>query len=180
MPRCSWLLLLVLGCGQDENVSKAEADAGAGTSTASSDNTSEFPVAESELAKALRDARTRKAVCTGVGIVASAQAGGPDCQTVARTCEVATAIWANGVLGDPDNTVSNDLMPVLGCPITFAELDACLGDLAVNTGQSLEDWSCTAPSDEQIQPQEILASAPCVLLLVKCPQLFGALLQGVR
>jgi hypothetical protein len=137
--------------------------------------------------EALAEPAARDAFCGWVGASAASVAGragqGLDCTQFVERCRAAAATMnvaapANGALGLLG--LPADLEGVLGCPVPFETVDACLAELI--------EWSVARYPDgpgcgmaAPIEPpglQDLSQLPSCVVVAVDCPALLQQLLAN--
>jgi hypothetical protein len=148
---------------------------------------------------ALADPETRDALCTWAGLTAESQAeegaAGQDCETVSAQCRLAVGVavlagdfltLAPEAFGAPDDGAPDDgapddapidLEPLLGCPVSVEEVDACAAELiALIARRSPEGGGCgtAAPAALELGLADVFALGSCIGVALRCPDL----LQG--
>jgi hypothetical protein len=137
--------------------------------------------------EALAEPAARDAFCGWVGASAASVAGragqGLDCPQFVERCRAAAANTnlagpadsALGLLGLPA-----DLEGVLGCPVPFETVDACLAELIEWTVARYPDGpGCGMATPIQPPGLQDLSQLPsCVVVAVDCPELLQQLLAN--
>ncbi|HEX2733664.1 MAG TPA: hypothetical protein VHM70_18770 [Polyangiaceae bacterium] len=175
MARFIWLVFAigVVGCGQDESLpgdTRRAPEAGARQDV--------FDFAKSRTLDALRDAKTRQALCGLLGVLAAAQAGGDPlvCQGIVDACSAGDGPPAADA-GAPPAFISDDLSGLVGCAATATDVDGCVADLLNVARTSFADVTCSSSDLNVVPAAALLASASCGQLLLRCPKLFVPLVQ---
>jgi hypothetical protein len=69
-----------------------------------------------------------------------------------------------------------DLEPLFGCPLTLAQLDACVGAVVARSieeyGSSLD---CEMPALPAVDLIRLFASADCIVVAIQCPELVASI-----
>jgi hypothetical protein len=82
--------------------------------------------------------------------------------------QAASDAAASGAASPPDV----DLGQLLGCPVSSADLDACLAQVLERSRDTYSDTlSCQAPSAPEIDPAFLVAVPECLIVVLRCPQL---------
>jgi hypothetical protein len=160
------------GCGGDDVTTLTNGD---GSELAPAPE----PVAEqSRTFSVLAAPESLDAVCRIIGVSSSGGAGDREaCAMAVDECrgDVAAALGT----GDPTDigVPAADLEPWLGCPLTLAELDACIG-AALSRG--VEEYGssigCDMPVLPAVDPIRLFGSAECIAVVLRCPELIANLL----
>jgi hypothetical protein len=134
--------------------------------------------------EALAEPAARDAFCGWVGASAASVAGAAlDCPGLVERCRAAAA---NTALAEPANAglgllgVPENLARVLGCPVSFEALDACLAELIEWTVARYPDGpGCAMTTPIEPPGLQDLSSLPsCVVVAVECPALLQRLLAS--
>jgi hypothetical protein len=172
-----WLALgtamLLAACGGDDHTTLTGAETEAGQLTPE-------PVGESHTLSVLAEPDSTDAVCRliGVSTMRGDRSGRDGCSAAVERCQSDL----RAVLGAGDTpqvgVPSGDLEQLVGCPLTFAQLDACVGDaLARGVASYGDDVGCDEPAPPAIDTLALFASPQCLTVVVLCPRLIENLVQ---
>jgi hypothetical protein len=125
--------------------------------------------------------------CNLIGLAArnlmQGRAGGADpCAAVVDNCQSALGPLEGGSGGAGDLPLPDgDLQSLLGCPLTFTELDACVADILTSARDSYSGTlSCSAESAPPLDTLALAATPACFIAALRCPELLAALGNGNR
>lgn len=119
--------------------------------------------------------------CNLIGLAArnlmQGRAGAADpCDAVVDNCQNALAPLegSTGAGGPP--LPDGDLQNLLGCPLTFPELDACVADILTGARDMYAGTlSCSAESAPALDTLALAATPACFIAALRCPELLAAL-----
>jgi hypothetical protein len=139
----------------------------------------EAPVGESRAFGVLSRPDSLDAVCRLIGISSVTGTGDRTaCTQVVDDCRdnVSSALGTEGGDVPAPGLPPGDLQALLGCPLTLAQLDACIG-AALERG--IDEYGssigCDMPALPAVDPIRLLASPDCLVVLLQCPQLIASL-----
>jgi hypothetical protein len=159
--------LLLVACGGDDVTAISSPESEAGQLTPE-------PVAESRTLSVLAQPDSLDAMCRLIGVSSTRGGrGGPAaCAGAVERCQADLKSWL-GSDGAPAASVPRgDLQELVGCPLTFAQLDACVGDALERSVASYGDSiGCDQPAPPALDTLALFASPQCLTVVVLCPQL---------
>ena len=144
----------------------------------------------SQAIDALAEPAAREAFCGWVGMSAAnvaGRAGAPlDCSRVAERCRQAafdatqngSLDIASGLLGG-----AGDLQNLIGCPVSFDVVDACLAqliELSVTRNPGGPGCSAATAPVEPLGVSDLPALPSCITVAANCPELLRQLLAARR
>jgi hypothetical protein len=139
---------------------------------------SETSPPDSQTLELLAEPETVDVTCRWIGALTRNLPRGSDptstCEAVVEDCK--GALGGLGTLSGvtlPDS----DLSGLLGCPLTFSELDACLADILTGARESYTDsLGCSpAASTEALDALSFAATPACFIAALRCPELLTQL-----
>jgi hypothetical protein len=173
--RSRWLsrlagALLACGCG-DEDVTRLY-----GEETLENAVDPSTP-AESRTFAVLSERESLDAVCRLFGVSSAGAGGAAACSNVVESCRANV----EGLLGPAGSEApalevpAASLEPLLGCPLSLAQLDGCIGRALE---RSVEEYggsvSCDMPALPEVDALELFASPECLSVVLLCPDLLAA------
>jgi hypothetical protein len=168
----AFALKLLAGCGdQDTTTLTVEQTEGS--------LEPETPTGESRAIGVLSRPDSLDAVCRFIGV--SSVTGTDDrtaCTRVVDDCRdnVSTVFGTEGSNAPAPGLPSANLQELLGCPLTLAQLDACIGAVLergiAEYGSSI---GCDMPALPAVDPIRLLVSPDCFVVALQCPQLIASL-----
>jgi hypothetical protein len=160
--------LLLAACGGDDVTSISTPESEGGLLTPE-------PVPESRTLSVLAQPDSLDAMCRLIGVSSTRGGrGGRDaCAGAVERCQEDVRSWLGSDDGAPALGVPRgDLQELAGCPLTFAQLDACVGDALARSVASYGDSiGCDQPAPPAIDTLALFASPQCLTVVVLCPQL---------
>jgi hypothetical protein len=139
----------------------------------------ESPTGESRAFDVLSQPESLDAVCRFIGVSSATGTGDrTTCTQVVDDCRdnVSTVFGAEGSGATEPGLPSANLEALLGCPVTLAQLDACIG-AALERG--IDEYGsaigCDMPALPVVDPIRLLASPDCFVVALQCPQLIAGL-----
>lgn len=163
-------LIPLTGCGDNDTTTLTVAQ--------TEGNLEPEPPSESRAFGVLSRPDSLDAVCRFIGV--SSVTGTDDrtaCSQVVDDCRdnVSTA-FGTGVEGSAPGLPPGDLQALLGCPLTLAQLDGCIG-AALERG--IDEYGsaigCDMAALPTVDPIRLLASPDCLVVVLQCPQLIASL-----
>jgi hypothetical protein len=139
---------------------------------------------ESRVFAVLSERESLDAVCRllGVSSAGSRESGGAEaCARVVERCRgnVDALLGGSDADGPAIGVPAGSLEPVLGCPLSFAELDGCVGQALERSVDAYgSSVSCDMPALPAVDTLELFASPECFSVALLCPALIGALAPG--
>lgn len=132
---------------------------------------------ESRTVSVLARPESRAAACRLLGISAARRDPG-ECRRVAAACQEDVRAVLGG--GTPEVPLpAGDLQELYGCPVTIADLDACLASvLERSVSRYGDDLSCEMGAPPAIDRVALFASPECVGVVLFCPQLLAGVATG--
>jgi hypothetical protein len=137
------------------------------------------PTGESRAFGVLSRPDSLDAVCRFIGVSSVTGTGDRTaCTQVVDDCRdnVSTVFGADGSDVPAPALPSGDLQTLLGCPLTLAQLDACIG-AALERG--IDEYGssigCDMPALPTVDPIRLLASPDCFVVALQCPRLIASL-----
>ena len=150
------------------------------TFTGTEEETTPLEPSESRTFGVLSERTSLDVVCRFIGVssVAGTEAGGDPaaCSAVVDDCRDNV----DAVLGSDDGAAvglpATDLEGLLGCPLTLPELDGCIGS-ALERGieQYGSSIGCDMPALPAVNAIALFASADCLGVALRCPELIASL-----
>jgi hypothetical protein len=144
----------------------------------------------SQALDALAEPAAREAFCGWVGVSAAnvaGRAGAPlDCSQVVQRCrQAASDVTQNGSLDVASGLLggAGDLQDIIGCPVSFDVVDACLAQLIeLSVARNPDGPGCGAASApvEPFGVSDLPALPSCITVAVNCPALLRQLLAARR
>jgi hypothetical protein len=131
------------------------------------------PAADSRVFAVLSRPESVDAVCRLIGVSAPPGAQG-GCAGAVDACRTSLG----GVLGGrpAPELPSRDLEPLLGCPLTLAQLDGCIaGVLERGVATYGSAVGCDMPAPPAVDPLALFASPECLAVALFCPELVASL-----
>jgi hypothetical protein len=120
--------------------------------------------------------------CNLIGLAArnlmQGRAGGEDpCDAVVDNCQNALGPLEARSDGTGDVPLPDgDLQNLLGCPLTFPELDACVADILTGARDMYSGTlSCSTESAPTLDTLALAATPACFIAVLRCPELLAAL-----
>jgi hypothetical protein len=135
-------------------------------------------VGESQTISVLTSPESTDVICRWIGVSSRAGGGGDDgCADVVEQCRDG----ARAVLGSEAAAITvpdGDLQDLLGCPVSYADLDACIGT-ALERGVMAygEQIGCDEPAPPPLETAALFASPECIAVVLFCPQLVESLIE---
>jgi hypothetical protein len=120
------------------------------------------------------------AVCRFIGVSSMSGSGSNDpqaCSEVVEECRgnLSAALGTSEPMGL--GLPQADLEPLFGCPLTLAQLDACIGAVLE---RSIEEYGgslgCEMPALPAVDTIRLFASADCIAVAFQCPELIASLI----
>jgi hypothetical protein len=114
------------------------------------------------------------AVCRLIGVSSAGNGSGDPaaCAGAVAECRSNVAAALGGGAAPNLGVPEADLEPLLGCPLTLAQLDACIGTVLERGiqeyGSSIDCEMAALPS---VDPIRLLASPDCLAVVLQCPAL---------
>jgi len=142
----------------------------------------------SQALDALAEPAAREAFCGWVGSSAANvadRAGAPlDCARVAERCrQAASDASQNGSLDMVSGLLggAGDLQNIIGCPVSFDTVDACLAQLIeLSVARNPDGPGCGAAAVEPLGVSDLPALPSCITVAANCPELLRQLLAARR
>lgn len=205
---CVALAVALVGCGEDETVERIRLphDSGADVTDAGESETDvgspdaaprdagdaqstdeeptdepeeDFDLGDSRTLDVLQDEEVLDNLCNAAGLAAlDANAGIEGCEAAIAQCRETVNAPPDGDELPASVALPQDLAALLGCPVTTAELDACVADLIVIASESLSEVSCEAPQVAPLEPVDLLGALSCAPIFLQCPELAEPLLAA--
>lgn len=115
------------------------------------------------------------AVCRLIG-VSAAQGEARECSQAVDSCRgnLGEALGGRAAPALP----GGDLEPVLGCPLTVAQLDGCIAGVLERGVAAYGAVGCDMPAPPAIDTLTLLASPECLVVALFCPELVASLAGG--
>jgi len=133
------------------------------------------PAEESRTFAVLSERVSLDAVCRLIGV--SSAGAGASCDDVVERCRVNVDALL-GPEGEPAPAVgvpAGSLEPLLGCPLSFNELDGCVAQvLERSVAMYGSQVSCDMPALPEVDTLRLLASPECLTVALLCPELIGS------
>jgi hypothetical protein len=138
----------------------------------------ETAVEQSRTFEVLAAPESLDAVCRLLGVSSAGGSGSGDpaeCAGVVAECrsDVAAVLDGGGApnLGVPEAS----LEPLFGCPLTVAQLDACIGAVLE---RGIEEYGssidCSMAALPTVDPIRLLAAPACLVVVLQCPTLVAS------
>jgi hypothetical protein len=118
------------------------------------------------------------AVCRFIGVSSVSGSGAGDRQVCSGVVEECRGNVAALGTSEPMEIAlpEADLEPLFGCPLTLAQLDACVGAVVARSieeyGSSLD---CEMPALPAVDLLRLFASADCIVVALQCPELVASI-----
>jgi hypothetical protein len=167
------LLVLACGCG-DEDVTRLYGEETLENAVDPS------PPAESRTFAVLSERESLDAVCRLFGVSSAGAGGAAVCSNVVESCRANV----EGLLGPAGSEAPGlevpaaSLEPLLGCPLSLAQLDGCIGRALE---RSVEEYgssvSCDMPALPEVDTLALFASPECLSVVLLCPDLLAAVAE---
>jgi hypothetical protein len=159
--------LLLAACGGDDVTAISAADSEAAPLMPE-------PVAESRTLSVLAEPDSLDAMCRLIGVSSTrgGQGGRDACAGAVERCQGDVRSWLGSDDAPSVDVPRGDLQELVGCPLTFAQLDACVGDaLARSVARYGDSIGCDQPAPPPVDTLALFASPECLAVVVLCPQL---------
>jgi hypothetical protein len=157
---------LLAACGGDDVTALSTPESEGGQLTPE-------PVAESRTLSVLAQPDSLDAMCRLIGVSSTRGRGGREaCSGAVERCQDDVRAWLGEGGAPPRGVPGGDLQQLVGCPLTFAQLDACVGDALARSVASYGDSiGCDRPAPPAVDTLALFASPQCLTVAVLCPQL---------
>jgi hypothetical protein len=136
------------------------------------------PPGESRTFAVLSERESLDAVCRLLGVSSAGNAA--SCSGVVERCRANV----EGLFGSPGGVApalevpAASLEPLLGCPLSLAQLDGCVGRALE---RSVEEYgssvSCDMPALPEVDTLSLFASPECLTVVLLCPDLLAAVAE---
>lgn len=130
------------------------------------------PPGQSRTFAVLSERESLDAMCRLIGV--SSAGGQATCAEVVERCRAnVDALLGSPGAAPPALAVPNaSLEPLLGCPLSFAQLDRCVGGALERSVDAYgSSVSCETPALPEVGALELFASPECLSVVLSCPDL---------
>jgi hypothetical protein len=136
---------------------------------------------ESRTFAVLSQPESADAVCRVLGV--SSVGGRPDadrasCDRVVERCRDEVEGLFGSAGGEPIELPTGSLEPLIGCPLSLAEVDGCIARVLERSVETYgSSVSCEMPALTQLDTLALFASPECLSVVLLCPDLLGGFIQ---